>query len=105
MIISGKKFDIRQWVLVTNFNPLTIWLYDEPYVRFGAEDYNPENISNIYSHLTNNSIAVKSKQFECSPIEDNMWDIHSFSNYLKNIYSEDVFENKIRKRIAINYFV
>jgi tubulin monoglycylase TTLL3/8 len=40
MIINRRKFDIRQWVLVTDFNPLTIWQYDAPYIRFSGENYN-----------------------------------------------------------------
>lgn len=38
--------DIRQWVVVTDFNPLTIWMYDECYLRFSAEDYEPTNLEN-----------------------------------------------------------
>ena len=39
MIIIGKKFDIRVWVLVTSVEPLTVWMYDAPYLRFTSEDY------------------------------------------------------------------
>jgi hypothetical protein len=57
LIVKKRKFDIRQWVLVTDWNPLTVWLYQEPYFRFPACDYNPNNIADRFIHLTNNSIA------------------------------------------------
>jgi hypothetical protein len=28
MIAMNRKFDIRQWALVMNWGPLTIWFYD-----------------------------------------------------------------------------
>ena len=39
MIIKNRKFDIRQWILVTCWNPLTIWMFAEPYIRFPAADF------------------------------------------------------------------
>lgn len=49
LIIRKRKFDIRQWVLVTDFNPLTIFIYNECYVRFALSEYDPNNES-IYAH-------------------------------------------------------
>lgn len=57
LIVKNRKFDIRQWVLVTDWNPLTVWLYAEPYFRFPASDYNADNIVDRFIHLTNNSVA------------------------------------------------
>ena len=61
-------------MLVTDWNPLTIWLYAEPYIRFAGCDYDPEKIGNRYSHLSNNSVAKYAGQAKCShDIEGNMW--------------------------------
>ena len=89
LIILGRKFDIRQWVLVTNLNPLTIWIWEEPYLRFGAEDYNINDMSNLFSHLTNNSIAKHSEHFKETKIEGNMWEVHQFSEFLVKAYGSD----------------
>jgi tubulin monoglycylase TTLL3/8 len=85
----NRKFDIRQWVLVTDFNPLTVWLYDTPYLRFGAEDYDPSNLDNLYSHLTNNAIAKNSAKFKKSCIEGNMWNIHKFIEHI-NVFKTNL---------------
>jgi len=34
LLIGGKKFDMRIYLLVTNFKPLTIYLYREAFCRF-----------------------------------------------------------------------
>jgi len=99
LVIHKKKFDIRVWVLVTSWNPLTVWIFDAPYIRFGAEDYNTEDINNLFIHLTNNSIASKSNCFNDSVIEGNMWDTADFIKYLKNTYDKDVWGESLRERI------
>lgn len=71
--------------MVTDLSPLTIWFYDECYIRFSADEYDPQNLSNKFSHLTNNSIAKHSSKFEKSEIEGNMWTMSDFSSYL-NVY-------------------
>lgn len=54
MIILGRKFDIRQWVVVTSWNPLKIFMYDECYVRFSPKEYDDSKLHDVHSHLTNN---------------------------------------------------
>ena len=39
------QVDIRQWVLVSDINPLTLWMFDAAYVRWCGVDYSLENVS------------------------------------------------------------
>jgi len=56
-LIHGYKFDIRQWVLVQDWNPLTVYVWQQPYLRFAGQKYD-NSMSNLseYMHLVNNSI-------------------------------------------------
>ena len=59
MLIMNRKFDIRVWVVIPSWNPLRIYIFKECYLRFGCNDYDPTQPSNLFSHLTNNSIVKK----------------------------------------------
>ena len=76
LIVHRRKFDLRQWVVVSSWNPLKVWFYDKCYVRFAAEDYDGEtgDIGNIFAHLTNNCIARHSLDFAAKDVtgEGNM---------------------------------
>ena len=49
-----SQFDIRAWVLVTSWNPLTVWMY-EPYIRICTEAHSldPKGLGNAFQHLCN----------------------------------------------------
>lgn len=100
MIIKNRKFDLRVWVIVTDWNPLTIWYWKKPYARFPAHDYNANDIDNNFSHLANNSIAkYGSTDKNLHQIEGNMMFIEDFQEELINIHCEDVYEDKIEQKI------
>ncbi|XP_076068377.1 uncharacterized protein LOC143040825 [Oratosquilla oratoria] len=54
--IGGYKCDVRLYVLVTSFLPLTVYTYTEGIVRFGTEKYSLTALDNVFSHLTNTSL-------------------------------------------------
>ena len=64
-LINGYKYDLRVYVLVTNFNPLKIYIYDDGLVRFATEKYSKDakTLNKKFVHLTNFSINKKSHNF------------------------------------------
>lgn len=111
LIIAKRKFDMRQWVLVYDWNPLTIYFYDEFYARFSVEEYSTEelDLSNAYVHLVNNSIGKNSENFtkvvtaeNGVGIEGYMWSFADFTSYLaaKN-NGRDVVREKIQPRMKV----
>lgn len=65
LLINQKKFDLRIYVLVTSFNPLRVYIYDEGLARFATELYtnDPEVLKNKFVHLTNFSINKRNTKF------------------------------------------
>lgn len=58
MLISGKKFDLRLYVLVTSFHPLKAYLFKFGFCRFCSVKYNAHltDINCLFAHLTNVSV-------------------------------------------------
>lgn len=99
MICHGRKYDIRQWVLVTSWNPLVIWFWNKPYIRFPAADYDANNLNDKFVHLTNNSVAKYAKNV-VEMGDGNMWDVDSFSDFLQETYGRDVWgEGGLKKKM------
>lgn len=87
LIIQGKKFDIRQWVVVTRWNPLSVWFYKDCYLRFSFADYDPKKLKNKFAHLTNNSISKHADDFD-EQRDDTMWHSDDFQEYLASLRFE-----------------
>lgn len=65
LLINGLKFDLRIYVLITSFNPLRIYIYEEGLVRFATEAFtlHASQMANLFVHLTNYSINKFSDNF------------------------------------------
>lgn len=97
LVVYDTKFDIRQWFLITNCQPLTIWVYRDSYLRFSSQIF---SLSNYHEsvHLTNNAVQTKYKNYgerDKALPDENMWDCHTFKAYLRQIGKYEMWENKI----------
>lgn len=56
LLISGHKFDLRLYVLVTGVDPLRLYLHSEGLTRIAAAPYSVADLTNSFAHLTNYSV-------------------------------------------------
>ncbi|XP_063917987.1 tubulin glycylase 3A-like isoform X2 [Zophobas morio] len=87
LLIHKTKFDIRQWFIVSNVQPLTIWMYRESYLRFSSQIFSLDNFHESL-HLTNHAVQCKYtnvEQRDKALPHDNMWDCHTFQTWLKQM--------------------
>jgi len=62
LLIKGRKFDIRAWVMLDYKK--TLFLFREGYIRTSSEKYDKNCLDNYYIHLTNNAVQKNSKNYQ-----------------------------------------
>ncbi|XP_075720583.1 putative tubulin polyglutamylase TTLL2 [Rhinoderma darwinii] len=93
LLISGYKFDLRIYVCVTCFCPLTIYIYQEGLVRFATEKFNLSSLDNIFAHLTNTSINKYSTSYSAEKERVGSgckWTLGQFRSYLRSLEVDEV---------------
>ncbi|CAD7958647.1 unnamed protein product [Amoebophrya sp. A120] len=85
-IIEKKKFDIRQWVCITTWQPLGIWFFDQAYLRFSFDDYDKSDVGNRFAHLTNNSVAKYADRYDEGSKDSTMITSAEYSEFLAKNY-------------------
>ena len=55
-MINGKKFDVRQWVLVTSWDPLEIYVFETAYLKFCSKNFDLIDLTDNMRHLANYSL-------------------------------------------------
>ena len=64
LLVRGRKFHLRLYLVITNLNPLRALLHKEGLVLFASRNYSsdPESLENLGIHLTNAAVADRTKQ-------------------------------------------
>ncbi|NWT96307.1 TTLL3 monoglycylase, partial [Urocynchramus pylzowi] len=93
LTVFGTKFDIRQWFVVTDWNPLTVWFYRDCYLRFCSRPFSLHHMERA-RHLCNVSVQ---KWYKTSPDQDprvppdKIWSNKQFQEYLAQLGQADAW--------------
>lgn len=101
LVINDLKFDLRIYVLVTCYDPLRVYIYDEGLARFASEPYNASVKASKFSFLTNYSINKKNEKFIQNQDwkEDNVGHKWSFSALVRALDKLNVDTQFLMSRI------
>ncbi|XP_072125491.1 polyglutamylase complex subunit TTLL1-like [Mobula birostris] len=93
LLIAGKKFDLRFYVLVTSFRPLKCYLYKLGFCRFCTVKYTPNvnELDNVFVHLTN--VAIQKHGDDYNSIHGGKWTVANLKLYLESTRGKKVTDN------------
>ncbi|CAJ1449006.1 unnamed protein product, partial [Effrenium voratum] len=83
LLIGGKKFDMRLYVCVTSYHPLTVYMHRGGFCRFSMSRYSSDmsNLTALGSHLTN--VAVQKHSGKAAYKRTGAkWDVNNLKSYL-----------------------
>ncbi|CAF3861252.1 unnamed protein product [Rotaria magnacalcarata] len=108
LLVHGKKFDIRCYMLISSVKPLLIF-YHSGYLRLSMFDFDNKD-ENLLTHLTNQYMQKKDPKYY-DVKEETAWTMEQFNDYInKNVASNKNLEQdwvlnvlpKIIQRIMLN---
>ncbi|KAL5007155.1 hypothetical protein ScPMuIL_015961 [Solemya velum] len=90
LLIGGKKFDLRIYVLLTSFRPLKCYIYRHGFCRFCTVKYNANvnELDNMFVHLTNVSIQKTGDDYNA--VHGGKWTIQNLRLYLESTRGKEV---------------
>lgn len=92
LLIGGKKFDLRLYVLVTSYKPLRAFFYRLGFCRFCAVKYtsNISEVDNLFVHLTNVSIQKQGEEY--NDVHGGKWSLENLRLHLISTYGQDKWD-------------
>ena len=89
LLLDGIKFDLRVYVVITGFNPVQAFLYDEGLARFCTARYEAPtkaNYKKAFMHLTNYSINKTNENYIHPNADEILVDNNGTKRTLQSLY-------------------
>ncbi|KAL0219090.1 hypothetical protein P9112_004743 [Eukaryota sp. TZLM1-RC] len=86
LLIGGRKFDLRLYVLVTSYRPLQAFIHRHGFARFCTQQYSMDlnSLDNHFVHLTN--IAIQKTNSDYNSENGCKWSVANLRVYLEQVY-------------------
>ncbi|CBJ26684.1 predicted tubulin-tyrosin ligase [Ectocarpus siliculosus] len=83
LLVGGRKFDLRIYVLVTCYRPLRVYLFVHGFARFCTPKYTSDvqELDNPFIHLTN--VAVQKHGEDYNSMHGGKWHIRNLRLFLE----------------------
>ncbi|XP_077403988.1 putative tubulin polyglutamylase TTLL9 isoform X3 [Vanacampus margaritifer] len=94
-LFTGRKFDLRVYVMVTSYFPLKAWLYREGFARLSSTRFSLSSIDDKYVHLTN--VAVQKTAPDYDPEKGCKWKIQKLRRYLTAKHGRQAVETLFKE--------
>ena len=99
LLVGGRKFDLRLYVLVTSYKPLKCYFYRQGFARFCSVLYSNDvsELDNMYMHLTN--VAIQKTGEDYNRQHGNKWTYENLLLYIEGTLGKkavDKLANSIR---------
>ena len=90
LLIGGKKFDLRMYVLVTSYKPLKAYVHSQGFCRFCTVKYTASlnELDNLFVHLTN--VAIQKHGEEYNESHGGKWSIKNLRLFLEGTRGKTV---------------
>ncbi|XP_014487974.1 PREDICTED: tubulin glycylase 3A-like isoform X3 [Dinoponera quadriceps] len=100
LLVHKTKIDIRQWFLITNMQPLIVWMYKDILIRFASKDF---TLSNFHEsiHLCNTTVQLKYRKLPRRNPDipkELHWNLQDFKDYLQCLFLEFFFSRAVVSR-------
>eukprot|EP01006_Ploeotia_vitrea_P048830 TRINITY_DN67278_c0_g6_i1.p1 TRINITY_DN67278_c0_g6~~TRINITY_DN67278_c0_g6_i1.p1 ORF type:complete len:415 (-),score=22.98 TRINITY_DN67278_c0_g6_i1:82-1326(-) len=92
LLIGGKKFDLRLYVLVISYRPLRAFFHGEGFARFCTAKYNTNvhDLDNLFVHLTN--VAIQKHGEDYNEVHGGKWNVNNLHLYVESTAGKEVVD-------------
>ena len=105
LLIGGRKFDLRLFVLVTSYRPLKAYISMQGFARLCSDRYDSSgtDLDNRMVHLTNASVQRFGESYNAS--HGNKWSLDSLRLYLESTRGKNETDKlfaRIRELVVVS---